>query len=90
DESYLIFASGREGRKSTETDLYISFRDDKDNWTDPVNMGDEINDGYTATFPFVSYDGKHLFFNRFNESDTDAFYWVDAKIIERFRPEDHK
>ncbi|MFC1565151.1 hypothetical protein ACFL6G_09465 [candidate division KSB1 bacterium] len=87
DESYLIFASGREGRKSTETDLYISFRSADDTWSEPVNMGDEINNGYTATFPFVSYDGKYLFFNRFNESGTDAFYWVDAGIINLLKPD---
>ncbi len=90
DESYLIFASGREGRKSKETDLYISFRDRNDKWSEPVNMGDDINNGYTVTFPFVTYDGKYLFFNRFNDSGTDAFYWVDASIIDFFRPHDKK
>ena len=86
DESYLIFGSTRPGGNSPETDLYISFKTYDGSWSEPQNMGEMINNGFTTTFPFVSYDGRYLFFNRFNESETDAFYWVDSRIIDQFRP----
>ena len=85
DESYLIFSSSRPGRKSTETDMYVSFKNKYGSWREPVNMGDKINNGMTATFPFVSHDGKYLFFNRFDETDTDVFFWVSSKVIDEFR-----
>ncbi len=86
DGSYLLFGSSRPGAKSTETDLYVSFRDDQNQWSEPVRMGDEINNGLTVSFSFVTHDGKYLFFNRFDEDATDKFYWVDASIIENYRP----
>ena len=85
DESYLIFASSRPGHKSTETDLYISFKNDDGSWREPVNMGDRINNGKTVTFPFVSHDGRFLFFNRFDETGDDVFYWVKSEIIDELR-----
>lgn len=45
------------------TDYYISFRNEDDTWTDPVNMGDQINSEngreYSAS---LSRDGQYLFF----------------------------
>ncbi|MCP4581031.1 MAG: hypothetical protein GY839_05395 [candidate division Zixibacteria bacterium] len=87
DESYLMFGSNRPGSKSKETDIYISFRKDDGSWTKPQNIGEAVNDGYSVSFPYITIDGKYLFFNRFNESKTDAFYWVDSEIIEQFEIE---
>jgi hypothetical protein len=85
DESYLLFGSGRPGHFSTETDLYISFRSDDGSWIEPVNMGQAINNGSSVSFGCTTSDGKYIFFNRFNEG-TDVFYWIDSKIIDRYRP----
>lgn len=45
------------------TDYYISFRDSSDTWSNPVNMGDQINSEnnqeYSAS---LSPDGSYLFF----------------------------
>lgn len=79
DESYLIFCGDRPEGKG-KGDLYISFRNANDSWTDPKSMGDEINTAGHELCPFVTKDGKYFFFT----SNRDI-YWVDAKILEKFR-----
>jgi len=63
NESYLILCVyGREDSIGS-IDYYVVFRNDKDQWSEPVNMGDKINtksgDEYS---PYVSPDGKYFFF----------------------------
>ncbi|MBU0984115.1 MAG: hypothetical protein KKA42_09620 [candidate division Zixibacteria bacterium] len=84
DQSYLLFCSGRPGRNSTETDLYIAYRLDSGEWGVPVQLGPEINNGSSVSFPRVTPDGKYLFFNRFYNED-DAFFWVEASILDSLR-----
>ncbi|MCP4725531.1 MAG: hypothetical protein GY863_10865 [bacterium] len=62
DESYLIFCYGGREDGFGGADYYISFRDNNDNWSDPVNMGEKINNDRNATSAYVSPDGKYLFF----------------------------
>jgi hypothetical protein len=91
DESYLLFGSSRPGARSVETDLYISFRDEDDTWSEPVQMGETINNGMTVSFACVTHDGKYLVFNRFagatEEDSDDKFFWVDARILDQYRPD---
>ena len=87
DESYLLFASSRPGAISKETDICISFRNDDDSWSEPQFLSEKVNNGFTTAFPYVTSDGKYLFFLRFNERGTDAFYWVDARILEEMKPD---
>ena len=63
DESYLIISiMGLEDSRGG-ADYYISFRDDDDQWTAPVNMGDQVNSTATREWsPFISPDGKYFFF----------------------------
>ncbi len=61
DESFLLFSSFRPGGFGSG-DIYVSFRDENDNWLDPVNLGPEINKGDNERYPYVSPDGKYLFF----------------------------
>jgi hypothetical protein len=62
DERYIIFAAARpEGRGGA--DLYIS-RHVGDSWTEPRNLGDLVNTNDTEFCPFVSRDGRYLFFTR--------------------------
>nr|NIS15949.1 serine hydrolase [candidate division Zixibacteria bacterium]NIT59222.1 serine hydrolase [Fodinibius sp.]NIW40483.1 serine hydrolase [candidate division Zixibacteria bacterium]NIX57806.1 serine hydrolase [candidate division Zixibacteria bacterium]NIY27805.1 serine hydrolase [Fodinibius sp.] len=85
DESYLIFGSTRPGGNSIETDLYFSCRNPDDTWETPIHLNEEINNGMSVSFPFISHDGKFLFFNRFDSTGTDKFYWVDARVIETMK-----
>ncbi len=84
DESYLIFDSTREGGYG-DSDIYISFRQQDDSWSNPINLGDKINTKAWEASASVTPDGKYLFFNRIVGSKEDGnvdIFWVDAKIIE--------
>lgn len=43
-------------------DLYVSFKDDKGKWTDPINLGNQINTRGFEISPFLAEDKKTLFF----------------------------
>ncbi len=69
DESYLIFSSlGREDDMGGG-DLYIAYRSEDNSWTKPVNLGKAINSNELDYCPFVSSDGKYLFFTSQRKSD---------------------
>ena len=89
DESYIILSSDdRDGFGSS--DLYISFSTPDGGWSEPRNMGPEINGPAREFCPMVSFDGKWLMFSR-RYGDTwptttkAEIYWMDASIIEKLR-----
>ena len=73
----LIFASVREnsnnlfqnntnnyhGDNQYPSDIYISLRDQDDNWGEPINIGDSINTRFTERSPFLHPDMKTLYFS---------------------------
>ncbi len=79
DESYLIFSSVRSDGYGNG-DLYISFKNGDNTWTQAKTMGDIINTSGHELCPFVSKDEKYFFYT----SDKDI-YWVDASIIDALR-----
>ena len=86
DESYLLFCSSRPGGFG-ESDLYISFRKLDGSWTAPQNMGPVINSGADEEKPYVTPDGKYLFFSNDASGNLDI-YWVDAAVIDNLKPEE--
>ena len=79
DESYVIFCSVRQAGLG-RGDLYISFKQEDGSWTAAKNMGNKINSSGHELCPFVSADGKYLFY-----TSRKDIYWVDAKIIELYK-----
>ena len=79
DESYLIFCSTRENGFG-RGDLYISFKKADGTWTTSVNMGKEINTRYYEYCPFVTKDGKYLFY-----TSNQDIYWVSTEIINEIK-----
>ncbi len=88
DKSYLIYCSTKPGGYG-EDDFYISFSKDNGSWTKPVNMGEKINSSGWDNRPYVTPDGKYFFYTSTKRGNRDI-YWVDAKIIETFKPERSK
>lgn len=44
-------------------DYYVVFRNDDDTWSEPVNLGQQVNtSGPQEYSPYISPDGKYLFF----------------------------
>jgi hypothetical protein len=81
DESYMIFCAIRKdgfGRG----DLYISFKDENDNWTKSKNMGEPINSTDHELCPFVSRDSKYFFY-----TSKQDIYWVSTEIFDLMKPE---
>ena len=62
DESYLIVPTDRRDDTLGGSDYYIVFRDEDDTWSEPVNMGEGVNTAFVEMSPYVSPDGKYLFF----------------------------
>jgi len=79
NEQYVIFCAIREeglGRG----DLYISFKNPDGSWAKSISMGATINTPHHELCPFVSKDGKYLFY-----TSKQDIYWVSAEIIEELR-----
>ena len=79
NESFVIFCSSRNGTLG-RGDLYISFRDDKGHWSAAVNMGNKINGRGHELCPYVTADGKYLFY-----TSNGDIYWVSSSIVEDYR-----
>ena len=90
DESYLIVCQKKE-EGFGQYDLYIYFKKQDETWTDPINMGANVNSSEYEFRPYVTPDEKYLFFtsNRPAEGNGNIF-WVDAGIIEDLKPDSIK
>lgn len=67
DESYMIVACARAANIISGGDLYITTKDQQGNWTPLKNMGPKINGPRFDYCPFVTPDGKYLFYTRAEE-----------------------
>lgn len=76
DEKYLIFCAERPDGQG-QGDLYISFKGPSGEWQQARNLGNAVNTEAYEFCPFVTSDGKYLFFSRGGD-----IYWVDAGFLE--------
>lgn len=70
NEDYAIITTNR--------GLCLSLRKNDGSWSDPINLGKEINFGLNAWGPYVTADNKYLFFTtgtKLDYSDT-RIHWV--------------
>lgn len=58
----LYFSSNRPGGKGG-FDIYKSTQDEKGRWSDPINLGARVNTDLNEQNPFITPDGKYLFFS---------------------------
>lgn len=84
DSSFLVFCSKRPSSLGQD-DLYVSFRTPDGGWTDALNLGDGVNSEQSENRPFITADGKYLFFNRGNRENRNV-YWVDLGVVRRLAP----
>ena len=85
DESYLILVRNGHAGGLGSSDLFVSFRDGENRWREPVLLPAPINTESHEQCPFVSHDGKYLFFNSHRNGNADV-YWVDAAVILQIGP----
>jgi len=83
DKSYLIFGIDR--GDGTGTNLFVSFAKPDGSWTTPRDLGPPINTDAIEYGPYISYDGKYLFFGRpagwVSPDQPSDIYWVDAALV---------
>ena len=79
DEDYMIFCSTRVGGFG-QGDLYISFKNNDETWKPAINMGKKINSVQYEYCPFVTKDGRYLFFTR-----NQDIYWVGTDLIDQIK-----
>jgi hypothetical protein len=80
DESYIIFTVRRPGQNPVSV-LFCSFKSKNGKWSEPV----ELKLGMDAGQPYVSFDGKYLFFTTGDPRVGSEIYWVSAKIVKDLR-----
>jgi len=61
-EKYIIFSTHGWGKGFGSSDLWISFRKNNYNWTQPKNLGEIVNTPHLEYSPSISADGRLLFF----------------------------
>ncbi len=75
DGSAMVFASNRPGGMGG-LDLYISYKNDRGGWGQPVNLGPDINTPFNEDRAFLINNGKQLFFcsqGHYNMGGFDMF-----------------
>jgi Putative Ig domain/Secretion system C-terminal sorting domain/WD40-like Beta Propeller Repeat len=78
DGRYLIFGSNY-------NDLFVSFNKGNGGWTAPLNLNifyPGINTGDQEYAPYISSDGRYLFFSRWAAG---GIYWVSTSCIDSLR-----
>jgi WD40 repeat protein len=79
DESYIIFCK--------DDDLQISYNLNNGKWTNPKNLGPDINSDALDICPKISPNGKYLFFVSKRTGSDFVTYWADASFIDELKPE---
>lgn len=86
DESYIIYSSHGRQDGYGSGDLYISFASEDGSWSAGKNLGENINSITLDFCPFVSPDGKYLFYSSTRKaglpySETGVTYDRMLKIL---------
>jgi hypothetical protein len=84
DGSYLIVClTGREDSFGGY-DLYVSFPGEDGSWSEPVNLGPGVNSTAAEFRPYVTVDGKYLFFTSLDpEKEIGRIFWVSSEVIQQ-------
>ena len=62
DGTTLYFSSNREDGQGG-TDIWVSSLDEEGNWSEPENMGPNVNSNGDEEAPFITNDGETLYFS---------------------------
>jgi hypothetical protein len=85
DESYLIFISKTRPGGFGGWDIWICFQNTDSSWTEPVNMGPNINTTDDEYGPRVLLGGNYLFYTREDPGNTMDIYSVSSSVIDSLK-----
>lgn len=75
DEAFIVFASPHRGGFGG-ADLFVSFREGEGSWSDPANLGATINTPGFEFGPYVTDDGKFLFYSSSTDFTRVDVLWI--------------
>jgi len=81
DKTTLYFTSIREDGYGGQ-DIYISKRDSKDRWQNPMNIGATINTPYDEEGVYITPDGKSLYFSSKGHNSMGGFDIFKSEFID--------
>jgi len=81
DGKTLYFTSNRKGTYGY-LDIYKSVRDSTGDWGPAVNLGPKINTPYNEESPFISDDGKTLFFSSYGHLNMGGYDILYSTLLE--------
>ena len=84
DGNYLIFNK----YKSIGWSLFISYLKKDHSWSQPKDLINIIGCSQNIDAPFVTRDGKHLFFLCEKGRQPSKPFWIDAGFIEELKPKE--
>lgn len=86
--SFILLDAPKNNDSSKDRDIYICFRKEDSSWTEPINLGNQVNTIFNESCPSISPDGKYLFFSRYDEAGgLPNIYWVSSEVIKNLGPE---
>ena len=87
DESFIL-VDARQKNGEGKMDIYVAFRKADGSWSEPVNLGKEVNTAFSESCPSLSHDGKFIFFSRYNEpGELSNIYWISSDIFKDLKPD---
>lgn len=85
DGKYAFFSSEDKKGGYGGLDIYMITRQADGSWSSPKNLGPEINSEYDEDSPFISFDGKFLYFSSNGEKSIGGYdifkaEWINGKF----------
>jgi tetratricopeptide (TPR) repeat protein len=81
DGKTLFFSTERKNGFGGK-DIYKSIKDDNGNWSEPENLGPEINTKFDEDAPFLSADGMTLYFSSKGHDGVGGYDIFKSKFID--------
>lgn len=79
NQKVILMAIERDDSRGSR-DLYVSFKEEDGTWSEPKNMGRDVNSSAEEAAPFLSADGKTLFYS---SKGFNGFGGYDVYITKR-------
>ena len=91
DGTFIVFSAAGRNNSFGSSDLYVTFRT-RDKWSEPVNLGSEINSEFPEVAPIISPSGKVIYFSS-SRNSTHPFengkgniYAFSVEVIRNLSP----
>ena len=83
DESFMIVPAQGMADAYDGVDYYLVFRNQEDQWSEPINLGARINQNNARGWsPYVSPDGRYFFFMATRTTEIEAADWNYKTLVE--------